>query len=223
MEGIGWLSKHLMDAYMFLLYEYDVKTCRLSSRKRSFFAYTMLMGEMSSTTSETTSLSNPPITAERFRNIHGPEKEAKPWLCKRIYVPINETNNHWTGMIIYPSKKKMRFYDSLANQSSSMVIFGNRMKRYKAYLMDWMQKLAGDDQEALNNLKAEDWHYEVFNGARQRDGFNCGVFVLMTFDFLLDDLNEKFGFSWDVALSPDINYFRQKITVDLWRRSLNYE
>ena len=89
--------------------------------------------------------------------------------------------------------------------------------------MLWLQTLAEGDQTVLPYLQDEEWTHAVFKGPRQQDGYNCGVFVLMIFDFLLDDLNEKSGFDWNDALSKHINYFRTKITIDLWKRSLNYE
>ena len=44
---------------------------------------------------------------------------------------------------------------------------------------------------------------------QQRNGFDCGMFVVMTVDFLMDDL-DLVNFSQE-----DMEYFRMRVSVDI--------
>ena len=210
----AYLNDHLMNAYMDLLKDYETNSFHLSQRgSRSWMMSTLLMAKLQEWDSRNEDLKTVPLKQLWGYCIPAGDRSRKPIEYRRIYVPINEDNFHWTGMIISPFSKKMRFYDSLATDRTSIQ---QKAKNYRRLLLGWMRRLAQDDVHLAEYYNEKDWTLSALrNGPKQRDGCNCGVFVLMAFDLHLDDLPMD-------AIEANIQFFRNKIGADIMRRRLLY-
>ena len=106
-----------------------------------------------------------------------------PRLCDTIYIPVNLTGSHWTGIIVDTTKHHLTYYDSLGD-------YRGECKRALYYTREWLtaelhhQSLLGtislQHQQSLGRI--EDWTYTHNPGPSptQTNGFDCGLFYLTT-------------------------------------------
>ncbi|OTA65130.1 cysteine proteinase [Hypoxylon sp. EC38] len=78
-----------------------------------------------------------------------------------ILIPVNKSN-HWTLIIIRPSRRTIAYVDSFHSVGTS-------------HLRDahtWLEKFLG------NKYIAEEWKTEQYKVPKQTNGYDCGVFVI---------------------------------------------
>lgn len=150
----------------------------------------------------------------------------------KIYVPINLGGSHWILGVIYVQFNKVTMYDSLYNGEKE---HKKNLLRLGNYLIQWIVD-AVKVQETYNPndefLQENKWIKEVYNGnIQQYNGYDCGVYVMMTADFLSDNLlTEEMESNFSVERlagdffddSDDLDPFRVKIGYDLLRGKLEY-
>ena len=89
------------------------------------------------------------------------------FLFDKVYIPINVSNMHWFLCVLDMRKKIVRFIDNLE---------GTKTKYFTA-LCRWI-----DDERRKLELEVDDsepWRMEIFfDGPRQLNGIDCGVFTL---------------------------------------------
>jgi len=106
-----------------------------------------------------------------------------PLLCDFLYIPINLTESHWTGMIVDTHKHHLTYYDSLGD-------YRGECSRALYYTREWLSAEL-QNQTHLGNISAEratslgmvcNWTYTHNPGPSptQTNGFDCGVFYLAT-------------------------------------------
>jgi len=190
-----WLNDEIINFYMEMLKERDVELCKLDpSRKPSHlfssFFYSKLMED------GRYDYSRVKRWAKRF-DVFAQEK---------IFVPINIGNNHWVLSVIYIQSKKIVFYDS----------FHNNGEKFNANLFRWLQ----DEHLAKKGMPmdTEGWTFvdeTPIDAPRQLNGSDCGVFVVIACDFLLEDLPLAYD-------QNTVTPWRKNLGAAILRGSLNY-
>ncbi|KAI1803825.1 cysteine proteinase [Daldinia bambusicola] len=78
-----------------------------------------------------------------------------------VLIPVNE-HNHWTVLIIRPSRRTVAYVDSFHSVGTSHI--------REVHL--WMQYFLGD------KYVADEWNTEQYSVPTQTNGFDCGMFVI---------------------------------------------
>lgn len=109
-------------------------------------------------------------------------------------------------------RKLIRYYDSLGGNGR---LGGKYLTAVLNYLHDLDQKVKKSHVE----FNVKDWTLEtVGDTPRQKNAYDCGMFLLMIADFLTDDIplsNLK---------QSDIAFYRQKVCLSILRGLLvNYD
>jgi sentrin-specific protease 1 len=116
----------------------------------------------------------------------------------KIIFPINQGNQHWTMAVAFMDEKRIQFYDS----------FGGNGDRYVRDLFQYLQ----DEHLDKRGTLLPDLDSWTLVGAttrdtpRQRNGYDCGVFVCMFADFLAMGYPLCFG-------QDDLPRCRQRIAL----------
>ena len=124
--------------------------------------------------------SNGGYNFDSVKNWH--KKETKELFTEkyhRIYVPVNINGAHWALLVVGLDLKKIMFYDFLSTDTSSNE-FMNGMLRYLSD-MSALYKNKDFDIDAWDLIKVDD-------SPQQKNGNDCGVFVLINIYCLIHDL-----------------------------------
>ncbi|OTB14784.1 hypothetical protein K445DRAFT_23308 [Daldinia sp. EC12] len=78
-----------------------------------------------------------------------------------VLIPVNE-HNHWTVLVIRPSRRTVAYVDSFQTPGTSHI----REARL------WMEHFLGD------KYVADEWKTEQYSVPEQTNGFDCGMFVI---------------------------------------------
>ena len=97
---------------------------------------------------------------------------------KYVFCPINHDNLHWTLAVIFMEKKEIKYYDSLGNTDK------NKLEGLLKYVKDEWSSKRGQSED-IGKWKLVHCPSRV---PRQRNGYDCGVFVCMISDFVVRDL-----------------------------------
>ena len=119
----------------------------------------------------------------------------------RIFMPY-ESNNHWCLFIIDVDKNRLTHIDPLKREKKQ-----RKDRRSMICTKNFMKYLDMSKQFTSNNLQTIKWIYEAHADDKrplQRDGFNCGVFVMYYMDCIANDheFDPKF----------DANEYRQQVS-----------
>ena len=130
---------------------------------------------------------------------------------EHIYIPIHlKTARHWVSVVVKPHLKQIEFFDSLydsENKEDGMNFMCN--------VLNWIVLEASIKYKRIENTN--DWtlfHHED-NIPQQKHSLDCGVFVILSIDFLTDSLPLVYG-------QEEMPYFRLKIGLDIMNESLNF-
>ena len=132
-----------------------------------------------------------------------------------ILCPVNISNSHWILMCIAPKLRTLMTIDS----------FGRDYSMFKEPFLKWLElhySAHGKD------FQHESWQYLAQQGPRQTNGYDCGVFVLTSSLFILDNLALSFTQdhmdSWrdkwvhsilNLTIKSSFKYDKDRIVVDL--------
>ena len=103
----------------------------------------------------------------------------------KVFFPINIGGSHWTLVIAYIQEKKIQYRDAL----------GAPGKKYtsavRQYLIDEMRDKKG---VVMTQAQQDEWVIEPTpdDTPQQENGYDCGMFVCMFADFILQNLPMKF-------------------------------
>ncbi|KAI0181832.1 cysteine proteinase [Hypoxylon sp. FL1284] len=78
-----------------------------------------------------------------------------------VLIPINR-NNHWTVLVIRPSRRTIAYLDSFYGPPAMHIRHGR----------GWLEQFLGP------KYVASEWRDEVYDIPRQTNGYDCGVFVI---------------------------------------------
>jgi len=115
-----------------------------------------------------------------------------------VFFPINIADSHWVLVIALMQQKRILYRDALG---------GNGQK----YTSAIMQYLGDEMREKLGIVMTQEeqaqWNVQPIPPAdspQQQNGFDCGMFVCMYADYMLQDLPELFS-------QQDMPMLRRKI------------
>jgi len=112
----------------------------------------------------------------------------------KLLIPVHFGGNHWYLMVIYVKEKRIVSYDSL--------VYKHDEDRER--LFDWFNE---DSKKKMNTpLDKKDWKLVKGKCPQQRNGYDCGVHVLINADYISDDLPLKYNVE----------------VVKLWRKKIAY-
>lgn len=147
---------------------------------------------------------------------------AKKWtkrICvmefDKLFFPIFIAQCHWTLAVIYVHEQKIEYYDSMNGLGAT-----NLMNGLLRWLRDECNRIKYEKPQSFFDLT--NWSLINKNPRhipQQNNGIDCGLYVIMNADFLSDDVpitRDTYNFS-------DMLYFRNKIAVDILRKSLKYQ
>jgi len=189
-----WVNDEVVNFYCCVyLANQDTERCkRESGRKRSHFFASYFYS----------SLTNAHSTHSRGTYDF---EAVKRWIKKvpgqdifnlrKLFIPININNRHWTLVVISFEEKQINYYDSMYDNSGM-----DEMLHIYQYLMDL-------DVENKYTGGQHDWKFEISSKNRvpqQKNGYDCGAFVCMYCYFISNDSTLDFNQS---AVYP----FRKKI------------
>lgn len=97
-----------------------------------------------------------------------------------ILCPVNISNNHWILMCIAPQTKVLMTVDS----------FGQNYAIFKDPFLKWIELNYLTFGKTFNY---DDWQYLAESSPRQTNGYDCGVFVITSSLFILDDIPLSFS------------------------------
>jgi Ulp1 family protease len=128
---------------------------------------------------------------------------------EKIFFPVNILDAHWTLVIALMQEKRILYRDSFGNGGH---IYTDAIKRY---IVDEMREKRG---HTMTQAEQDEWVVEPLppvHSPRQNNGFDCGTFVCMYADFLLQNLPEQFS-------QEDMPMLRLKICYCILTGSLLY-
>eukprot|EP01083_Nonionella_stella_P264229 896626_1 len=99
----------------------------------------------------------------------------------RILIPIHPHRNHWSLMSLNMKKKTAEYYDSLGWRNGTAV-----WTYLKLFLQEeWIRKHGGNGIDYIDK-----WEFKEYTPGteipKQYNGFDCGVFVCKTAEYILD-------------------------------------
>jgi sentrin-specific protease 1 len=115
-----------------------------------------------------------------------------------VFFPINIADSHWVLVIALMQQKCILYRDAMG---------GNGQKYTSAimqYLGDEMREKLG---VMMTKAECDLWHVQLIPPAespQQQNGYDCGMFVCMYADYMLQDLPEQFS-------QQDMPMLRRKI------------
>ena len=195
----GWLHDEVINMQMWLMQMRDSEQCRCGKTQRpSHFFNSYLMEKM---------------LEPRGRNGHDYKKVGR-WARKikatngdvfgldKLFAPINTGRSHWALVVVYIQTKKIAFIDSMGGTGMAY------LEAMRSYLWD----------EAKVREVPVDWRaWDLVPGStqtpQQQDCVNCGVFTIITTNFLAQNLDLRFS-------SADIANLRIRITLECLRGRL---
>ena len=128
-----------------------------------------------------------PTRAYTYENIStwfSQDHSINPLLYDTIYVVVNLSNSHWTGLIIDTNLRHVTYYDSLGDYSSEK---NNVLYYTRQWLQDEIRTQALlsriTEDKALMLGDPGDWTYthNPSPSPSQTNSVDCGIFVLTTF------------------------------------------
>ena len=103
-----------------------------------------------------------------------------------MFYPINIRNSHWTLVIVLIQKKLIVYRDALGNSGR---LYTNAIKEY--IFDEWHYRKG----IPMTQVQMDEW-VEVpmppVDSPQQENGFDCGMFVCMYADYMLNNLPELF-------------------------------
>ncbi|XP_055814335.1 ubiquitin-like-specific protease ESD4 [Solanum dulcamara] len=118
--------------------------------------------------------------------------------CDKIFVPIHK-EIHWCLAVINNKDKKFQYLDSLRGRDS------NVLKVLASYFVDEVKDKCG------KHIDVSSWKQEfVEDLPEQKNGYDCGVFMIKNADFYSRDIGLCFN-------QGDMPYFRMRTAKELLR------
>jgi len=130
---------------------------------------------------------------------------------------------HWVLVVVQITKKKILYLDSLwQNNTHNLETFNRVLHKL---IIPRGEIVIGDINKFGDIKEIKNWDCELLKVAQQTNTNDCGVHALMNADFLCDNLCplESYQLTSSRSTVEDvINYFRQKIAIDLLSNNVDY-
>ena len=124
---------------------------------------------------------------------------------RKIFIPINEKNTHWTCIVIFMKEKQIQYYDSLSDGAGTI------------YMNDVLQYLV-DEDKGQGHVKREGWALVPSKESvpKQENWFDCGAFICMFCYFISQDASLEFT-------QDDVTSFREQMVLAIINCANNTE
>ncbi|WOL03303.1 hypothetical protein Cni_G12023 [Canna indica] len=118
--------------------------------------------------------------------------------CDKIFVPIHK-EVHWCLAVIDVKEKKFQYLDSLGGIDKTV------LRKLAKYLMDEVKDKCG------NQIDTSSWKLEIVDDLpKQKNGWDCGMFMLKYTDFYSRGLSLCFS-------QENMQYFRKRTAKEILR------
>lgn len=178
-----WINDECINFYMQLLQQRDAMLCLSGKKdKPSLFMNCFFMAKL---------LENKIYRYDLVKKwtIDKKQRAAGRQQCtivdmENVFVPINIHNRHWALLVIGIQCKHIQFYDSMYSASKCTYYLDTA----KQWLSDeYSDKVPNATRETAARY-AESFRRSYGNGPQQDNGNDCGVYTIMTADYLSDNL-----------------------------------
>jgi len=121
----------------------------------------------------------------------------------KLFMPVNEGENHWTLAVVNFHDKKFQYYDSIYTPNG----------RTHEKLFRRLRKYVTEEAKTYSNEKVhflDEWTDEYVNNAPQQGDSNsdCGVFACKYMDYIIDNCPLNFT-------TKQIPYFRKRMAWEI--------
>lgn len=138
-----------------------------------------------------------------YKNVRRWTKKYDVFSKDLIIVPIHCHGNHWTLAVINLKLKRFEYYDSLRGSEDLVLI----------HLRKWIEDESMDKKKVpFDTSGFQDVAYKA-GTPQQRNGYDCGVFMTRTADFLARDGVLNFG-------QEHMEYFRRRMVLEILQKEL---
>lgn len=191
-----WLNDEVINFYIEILKEYSAAKRNEDEQfpnvhlHNSFF-YAKLAGERG---------------GYNYRNVRRWTRKVKIFDKDVVVIPINRGNTHWTCAAIFPRRKEIKYYDSMAGKGKDV------LRALSQYVVDeWKDKKERHKLDETTKPDLSEWK-TISTGSdvpQQHNGCDCGVFVC-AFAQCLSCGIDPFDFS-----QKDMPNFRRHIALSI--------
>lgn len=202
-----WLDDEVINSMMSNLKQYDVSMCNTYPQRRSSHCFSSFFMDAL--------LDRDPVTKldkeYTYSNVRKWSKKFDIFDKSKIFFPVNIRNKHWVLVVAYMKESRIVYLDSCGGKGNN--VYTTAVKRYIA-------------QDTLTKYKivvdTRTWIVDDFYSMRMKWGlhmqtndFDCGMFVIMYVDYILDNLNPNFT-------EMDLIECRMRVAVTILTGSIKY-
>jgi hypothetical protein len=188
LHGSNWLNNVVINLYLQMLSSRNITQVTGAHPRRchsfctTFFSYMFLW-----------------LKTYSYERVKNSTNMVDIYELDKLFIPINIGNTHWTLLVLCMQLKEVHYFDSMGDSK-------NTGPKFNKLILNYLNDDAHARLKPENTFVQSQWKF--FNwkkkSPQQTNGFDCGVFVCMTADFLYDDLPLIFEQS-------DMKHFRSKI------------
>lgn len=107
------------------------------------------------------------------------------FMKKYIFFPINIDNKHWVLVVVQILQRRIVYYDSMDTDNF----------KYKLYTSTILNYLCAKWQSTKSSaFESKEWAIILMEEIpKQKNDYDCGVFICMYADYILEDKNMNFS------------------------------
>ena len=204
LESGQWLNDEVMNFYMALLQDRNIKRCQENPKHcrvllMNTFFYTKLTSSGYNYKSVKRWTKKVKLVKKGLSNI------SSIFELDKLIFPVHVNKIHWCCGCVDFKKKVFLYFDSMNGASSS---FFNNMRKY--IVDEFQDKLKGDQSKYNLDLKQWKQNNNRSKYPQQQNGVDCGVFTSKCADWISDDLYPDYS-------QQDMQYFRNRMMVEIIR------
>jgi len=192
LQPMEWLNDEVVNFFMELLKARDSAAHAADGLPRCHFFTSLFYAKL-----------NDPRQGYQYAGVKRWTRKVDLFAKDLLICPIHCHGNHWTLAVVNLLDKRFEYFDSLSGGD------GGVLAHLRRYLKDEhldKKKASWDDAGWTDHT----WRASI---PRQRNGFDCGVFMCKTADYLTQDARLDFS-------QNDMTYFRRRLVVEIHNKLL---
>jgi sentrin-specific protease 1 len=202
-----WLTDESINAMMSNLNQYDVSMCQKYKQRRSSHCFSsFFMDRLLNVEPKFKQ-----IVGYTYVNVTRWTKKFNIFDKSKVFFPVNIEDTHWVLMIAYMQESRIVYLDSFGGAGENAYT-----RALKTYIVE--EAFTKYDK----NIDISKWTVDDFNSMRmewdlhrQTNNFDCGMFVIMWVDYILDSLRPNFT-------QMDLIHCRSRVSTTILTGSMNY-
>jgi hypothetical protein len=124
----------------------------------------------------------------------------------KMFIPVHKDGSHWILIEACMKSKEIKFYDSMLGALDEKYAF-----KMMTTIAQYINKEG--EQKQIEGLNAMDWKMSIVkNTPQQRNGYDCGVFMLQNGRALMGIIDNENGIQFNQG---NIDYYRYLIGATL--------